>query len=182
MGKRIGTGIVMGKEDVMSSFSVLCVQQPWAGLIVLGFKDIENRTWKAGAKYYGQEILIHASKQVDRSEVGKGCSVMANALRLATLAAWDSNKYGSFDLCRKQTHACFLSRVKENEHVFECGGVVGSAVLDGCTFAHPSGWAVQHPKMVHWEFKQAKVLPFHPMPGRLGIFQGEYPIAELCSA
>ncbi|WP_319759539.1 hypothetical protein [Maridesulfovibrio sp.] len=156
----------------MSSFPILSVQQPWAGLIVLDFKDIENRTWKAGAKYHGKEILIHAGKRVDRSEVGKGCSVIANALRLVMQVFGHS----VHPLWGQTPQEEFFRRVQGNEHVFECGGVLGSAVLGGCTFAHPSGWAVQHPKMVHWEFKQAKVLPFQAMPGRLGIFQGEYPI------
>ncbi len=37
----------------------LSVRQPWAWLIIHGFKDIENRTWKTN---YRGPILIHASK------------------------------------------------------------------------------------------------------------------------
>lgn len=41
----------------------LSIRQPWAWLIVNGFKDVENRTWKT--KYRG-EVLIHASKTYDK--------------------------------------------------------------------------------------------------------------------
>ncbi len=40
----------------------LSVRQPWAWLIVHGFKDIENRTWRTG---YRGPVLIHAGKKVD---------------------------------------------------------------------------------------------------------------------
>lgn len=41
----------------------LSIRQPWAWLIVNGYKDVENRDWHR--KQRG-EILIHASKFVDR--------------------------------------------------------------------------------------------------------------------
>ena len=37
----------------------LSIQQPWAGLIVAGIKDIENRTW---ATRYRGPLLVHAGK------------------------------------------------------------------------------------------------------------------------
>jgi hypothetical protein len=36
----------------------LSVRQPWAGLIVAGHKDIENRTWRTS---YRGPLLIHAA-------------------------------------------------------------------------------------------------------------------------
>lgn len=42
----------------------LSIQQPWAWLIVNGYKDIENRSWKYPPKYRGQ-LLIHAGKSFD---------------------------------------------------------------------------------------------------------------------
>lgn len=41
----------------------LSIQQPWAWLIVKGYKDIENRSWPT--KHRGK-ILIHAGKKFDR--------------------------------------------------------------------------------------------------------------------
>jgi hypothetical protein len=37
---------------------VLSVRQPWAYLIVAGYKDVENRTWRTS---YRGPLLIHAS-------------------------------------------------------------------------------------------------------------------------
>ena len=41
----------------------LSVRQPWAWLIVSGYKDVENRTWRTS---YRGPLLIHASQRVDR--------------------------------------------------------------------------------------------------------------------
>ena len=40
----------------------LSIMQPWAYLIVQGFKDIENRTWRTG---FRGPVLIHAGKKFD---------------------------------------------------------------------------------------------------------------------
>lgn len=40
----------------------LSVQQPWAWLIVMGYKDIENRRWKTTRR---GRVMIHASKKFD---------------------------------------------------------------------------------------------------------------------
>lgn len=43
----------------------ISIRQPWAWLIVNGFKDIENRSWDT--KYRGL-VLIHASKHKPKPE------------------------------------------------------------------------------------------------------------------
>lgn len=43
----------------------LSIRQPWAWLIVNGFKDIENRTWRT---HFRGKVLIHAGKAWGRSE------------------------------------------------------------------------------------------------------------------
>ncbi len=40
----------------------LSVMQPWAWLIVNGYKDIENRSWRTD---YRGPVLIHAGKKMD---------------------------------------------------------------------------------------------------------------------
>ena len=42
----------------MMNLKILVVRQPWAWLIVNGFKDIENRSWKT---HYRGPLLIQAS-------------------------------------------------------------------------------------------------------------------------
>ncbi len=41
----------------------LSIQQPWASLIVSGYKHVENRNWST--KFRG-EFLIHAGKTIDK--------------------------------------------------------------------------------------------------------------------
>jgi len=43
----------------------ISIRQPWAWLIVNGYKDIENRSWPT--KFRGR-VLIHASKGMTRAE------------------------------------------------------------------------------------------------------------------
>lgn len=40
----------------------ITIKQPWASLIALGIKDIENRTWKTN---YRGRVLIHSSAKPD---------------------------------------------------------------------------------------------------------------------
>lgn len=41
----------------------LSIRQPWAWLIVNGYKDIENRDWKTS---YRGKVLVHAGKKIDK--------------------------------------------------------------------------------------------------------------------
>lgn len=43
----------------------LTLTQPWATLIALGIKRIENRPWKPPANMIGERFAIHASREVD---------------------------------------------------------------------------------------------------------------------
>lgn len=45
----------------------LSIRQPWAWLIVNGYKDIENRTWRTN---FRGRILIHTGKQFDYEGYG----------------------------------------------------------------------------------------------------------------
>jgi hypothetical protein len=44
----------------------LTIRPPWPGLIRVGIKDIETRTWKTS---YRGPLLIHAGKKIDKSAV-----------------------------------------------------------------------------------------------------------------
>lgn len=54
-----------GAPPAPQSIRVLSVQQPWADGLVLGWKPVENRTWKTP---YRGRIYIHASKIGPRPE------------------------------------------------------------------------------------------------------------------
>lgn len=42
----------------------ISIKQPFAWLLINGYKDLENRNWKTN---FRDDILIHASKEVDTS-------------------------------------------------------------------------------------------------------------------
>jgi hypothetical protein len=46
----------------LSSDEIISIREPRASLIVLGHKDVENRTWMT--KYRGP-VLVHASQRAD---------------------------------------------------------------------------------------------------------------------
>ena len=90
----------------------ISIRQPWAWLIVNGYKDIENRTWNT--KYRGM-VLIHASKGMTRHQyllVNAICESMPSSQRI-TLPPFDQ-----------------LQR----------GGIVGYAHITGTTRESESPW------------------------------------------
>ncbi len=47
---------------------VLSIKEPWASLIINGYKEYEFRSWKT--KYRGK-ILIHTSKGIDKKSIDR---------------------------------------------------------------------------------------------------------------
>lgn len=41
----------------------ISIQQPWAEAVILGYKDVENRTW--ATNHFGP-LMIHAAKKFDQ--------------------------------------------------------------------------------------------------------------------
>lgn len=90
----------------------LSIRQPWAWLIVHGYKDIENRSWRT--KYRGP-VLIHASMGMTRHQyllVQAICEGMPSISRV-TLPPFDE---------------------------LERGGIVGIATITDCVEESPSPW------------------------------------------
>jgi len=96
----------------------LSVKQPWASLIALGIKDIENRTWACPKKYIGTRVLIHASK----IGVKDGWRALTEAqIREASNKGLIGYKYGELP----------------------SSAIIGSVVIVNCVQNHPSIWAEQ---------------------------------------
>lgn len=57
-------GVQLPRTEIVT-MKALSIRQPWAWLIVNGFKDIENRVWRA---HFRGRILIHASKGMTEDE------------------------------------------------------------------------------------------------------------------
>lgn len=90
----------------------LSIRQPWAWLIVNGWKDIENRIWSTS---FRGRFLVHASKTMTREEY-------EDAKEFA-LDIKPSCPFPDFDK-------------------LERGGIVGDVELVGCVTASDSPWFV----------------------------------------
>jgi hypothetical protein len=57
----------------------LTVKQPWASLIIHGYKTIENRSWRPPEHLIGKRISIHAGRNFDPAAMAE--EKVLNALR-----------------------------------------------------------------------------------------------------
>jgi hypothetical protein len=125
----------------------LSIHQPWAWLIVNGFKNIENRDWPT--KLRGR-FLIHASKKMTQEDYD-------DAMDLADQVWAVSRQEGHLRRAR------FL-----NGEGGRRGGIVGEAEIVDCVGRHDSPWFFGKFGFV---LANAKPLPFMPCRGQLGFFQ-----------
>lgn len=74
----------------------LSIRQPWASLIVKGFKDVENRSWRTSIR---GEIAIHtsASKAEDDWEDAIITVAVIRAIALSEAKEWLIKTIGEFD-------------------------------------------------------------------------------------
>lgn len=87
---------------------VLTVREPWATLIVTGFKDIENRSRRFGHR---GPLLIHASSTLTRSYYDYACELV----RLSVEQKGVHVIYPEFDECKAN-----------------CGKIIGGVELYDC--------------------------------------------------
>lgn len=125
----------------------LSIRQPWAWLLLEGYKDIENRTWNTN---YRGSFLIHASKQFDTKSV-----------------AWIYDNFPSLksELDPYIRHGC--------NGVLECGGIIGIADLIDCVDKHDSPWYTSHYGFI---IRNIRSLQFYKCKGQLGFFNINYEI------
>jgi hypothetical protein len=89
----------------------LSIRQPWAWLIVHGFKDIENRDWPTN---FRGRLLVHAGQTMAHRYYDETCEVLLRmGLLPASMPAYE-------DLPR--------------------GGLVGWTHVTDCHQHHPSPW------------------------------------------
>lgn len=131
----------------------LSIRQPWAWLIVNGYKDIENRNWRT---HYRGPILIHASQAVDAE--------MMRLLKNWSLMADDATGFLS---PRSRPDLMQMAAKFNNEEALHQGGIVGAAELVDCVEESDSQWFQGKYGLI---LKEPKVLPFAPYKGRLSLF------------
>lgn len=119
----------------------LSIMQPWAWLIVNGYKHLENRDWRT--KFRGP-VCIHAGKAVDQS---------------ALLGILDDRHPVTGE------HRMFSERMAVEPA--PRGGIVGVAEIVGCVRASPSEWFVGKYGFV---IANARPIEFIPVKGSLGFF------------
>ncbi len=124
----------------------LSIIQPWASLIAVGIKDIENRTWRTN---YRGEFLIHASaKRLPAGWTALTSEQYAAATRLV-------NPYG-----------------KENDVMqLPVSAIIGKARLVDCVLNHPSVWAEKG--VWNWVLADVQLFstPILNVKGRLGFWE-----------
>ncbi|UJX40368.1 ASCH domain-containing protein [Desulfovibrio sp. JY] len=132
----------------------IAVQQPWAWLLVNGFKDVENRTWPLPSAYVGRRILIQASARPTFN-----LSMARDIL--------------------EEIHARYglPGGLRFPDEGRQSGGIVGVVRFVGCDQGHrTSPWAESG--QWHWRVADAAPLPFMPCKGRLGFFRVDYAAPE----
>lgn len=132
----------------------LSIKQPWAWLIVHGWKDVENRGWR---RVYPPRALVHAGKEMDET---------ANR----ALLAGEHPSGGEF-LPTGLAEA--YARAKKGGEVLQ-GGFVGVTNIIGCHDGmrsdFESDWFVG---AYGYQLSQARALPFLPWRGMLGFFSAK---------
>lgn len=126
----------------------ISVRQPWAWLIVNGYKNVENRTWR---RNFTGPIAIHASQKID---------VEAQQAMFQGLHPVDSD----FHL----PPGCAERFIEDTRSKPMLGGLVGVAEITGCVSDLDSPWFVGP---YGFTLDNARPGPFVAMPGKLGIFR-----------
>lgn len=129
---------------------ILSIRQPWAWLIVHGYKDVENRTWRT--KYRG-ELYIHAGKSWGIEGGIYGGLAIEQLLR-------------RYDIPLPQNYSDYRYWL-----TLPRGGIVGKVTLTDCVFDSTSQWAMFG--QWHWIFTYPQRVPFFPCKGKLGIWEYE---------
>lgn len=131
------------KEKKMKTLSII---QPWASLIAVGIKDIENRTWRTN---YRGEFLIHAS-----------------AKRLP--AGWDALTNGQKEAAKRLI--CPFGNVN-NPKALPISAIIGKATLVDCVQNHPSVWAEKG--VWNWVLEDVVLFdrPILNVKGKLGFWE-----------
>lgn len=115
----------------------LSIKQPWATLIALGLKDIENRMWKTN---FRGRFLIHTSAKAMALPKNRGLS------GLFTPEQWE--------LARPHIQGSFKN--------LPLSAIIGEVDLVDCVQEHPSVWA-EKLTVEHRLWYESQDLPVKPI-------------------
>ena len=142
-------------------YPVLSIRQYWAGLIVLGIKDAENRSWPLPAKYRSTPVLIHTGVAL-----ADGFSSPSDMSSLAL-------EHGGWEQEEVWRRESLASRIWQKGVANARCGIIGVATFIGCVQNSRSPWAM--PDAWHWLIGAASPVRHYACRGQLGFFQVDYP-------
>lgn len=143
----------------------LTVRQPWASLIVGGFKDVENRTWPLHPDHHYMPLMIHAAAKYDTQG-------WINAMRPCV----DSGAGTPLALLLTTSTDPDMQRQSGAPR----GVLLGTVAVIGCHQGRKceadeglgcSRWADEDPDVWHWTLRNPQPLA-EPVPykGRQGLW------------
>lgn len=130
----------------------LSIKQPWASLIAIGLKDIENRTWRIN---FRGRIYIHAAKaRIKPDDLG--------------ILLTDQNY---FDIHKYKKSIGFEDRVAEYLATFPLGAIIGEVDIVDCVNDSKSPWAMEN--HWHWVLKNPVLYkePILNVKGKLSFWE-----------
>jgi hypothetical protein len=143
----------------------LSLRQPWAWLVVQGYKPLENRRWNTS---FRGRFLVHAAKGMTRDEYDDASDFAVDVLA-------EERKQSRLDV-----RAWLFATMPPHDKI-ERGGIVGVATIvdvilpcrgvptslfDDGQCRHPWHMAGQH----GFQLADIRSLPFVPQKGALGFF------------
>lgn len=138
----------------------LSIMQPWASMIVFGFKPVENRTWSTGHR---GPTLIHAGKKVDKEAMDW---LWQHEKALGLTRGWHLLPFRTGGIVG-QANLYDVSTYIDNVMT------VPAAAFDrfreaGMLRHDPRPWFFGP---VGFWLRDARELPFRPLRGQLGFFE-----------
>lgn len=136
---------------------VLSIRQPWASLIVKGFKDVENRSWSTSIR---GEIGVHASsaKSEDDWEDAIITASMIQTITFSDAEKWLIETIGDFDKLQR-------------------GLILGTVEITDCKRERTSPWHFEE----NWGFylqNPKEIKKPIPAKGKLGFWDFDLSLAE----
>lgn len=126
----------------------LSIKQPWAQLICMGIKDVENRTWKTN---FRGKIFIHAPVKDEYKEF--------------SLTERQDNFIGNDKEMLNNKWCKFI------EYDMEKSAIIGSAEIVDCVKDSSSPWAEEG--CYHWILKNPELFeePILNVKGKLSLWE-----------
>lgn len=137
----------------------LSIMQPWAWLIVNGYKDIENRDWHTN---FRGPVAVHAGKKED-VDCNHSLTHHAGPFHPVTGQPYTIDTGSKWIITGLDGEAWSPPAWADKR-----GGIVGVAEIVGCVSASPSEWFVGR---FGFLIRNARPIEFIPCKGALSFFE-----------